>query len=143
VEAYRFTALRCLSLPSSTPKLNDKIWGQAMDFNGYVHLDPMHPLVECFFRVENSKADREIILDSISLIGNDGSTYDGRSRVVDKPLARLGWLGEEPDYRKAITVPYTKPNGQGLSYSVAPPDGIWTAKRTNTVEALIFASQRA
>lgn len=127
VDGYRFTALRCNALPASTPKLNDTIYAGGMDFIGNVHLDPTHPLIECFFRVENSRANREILLDGVTFIGNDGNTYDGHSSYV-KPLIRLGWLGEEEDYRKSATIPYHRSNNDKMiSYSVAPPDGNpWT-----------------
>lgn len=126
VEDYNFSALRCNSLSSTIPGLNDSIYPSSMDYSGFLHLDPTHPLIECFFRVENLKASREIILDSISLIGNDGNTYDSKSRLYSKPWSHLGWIGNEGDYRKSATIPYCTGNGQVCSQAVAPPEKFMT-----------------
>lgn len=126
VEGYRLTALRCNSIAGTTRKLNDTVYVGGMDYVGNLHLDPTHPLIECFFRIENTRANRNVLLDGAAMIGNDGNTYDGRSKMYAQPLSRLGWIGEEADYQKAKTVPYSKPNNeQAVSYAVAPPGAGW------------------
>lgn len=90
VDGWRLTVMRCTEFPRTDSGKNKL------------------KVVQCFVRVENLKADRDMIVDNA--IGVDQNGQQIGNCAVDSLLgcafdASTGWIGDETDYSHAPKVP--------------------------------------
>lgn len=83
-DGWRFTVMRCSPMPRDG--------------------DPAHKVVECFFKLENLKGDRDIVFDGASLTDPEGRQVDTSwYKAINN--ASNGFIGDANDYARTVTVP--------------------------------------
>jgi hypothetical protein len=93
-QGWRFSVVRCSPLAVAT------------DHDGQG--------VQCFFKLENLKADRGVDLHSPSFVDSEGRTYDASWYYGSYSF---GFIGDSATYARTSAVPYLNPNvlGYGLA----------------------------
>jgi hypothetical protein len=97
-QGWRFSVVRCSPLAVAT------------DHDGQG--------VQCFFKLENLKADRGVDLHGPSFVDSEGRTYD--ASWYYGPYS-FGFIGDSATYARTSAVPYLNPNV--LGYGLAAEEG--------------------